>query len=172
MIDILIQERLREGIVILIDQFDLILLLFLLLLALHSQLLLEVQLRPEFLGLFEPSLESSVEVLHAVDFSLPVFVHGLVLVTDFSDQGEGEFEDVEGAFLRADCKDVLALFVELHGADADGSHGVLHGPFVGLVHEVPNVDGSVGLADEANASPTGTPAASSVEASLSDHAAE
>lgn len=99
MIDILIQERLREGIVVLIDQLDLILLLFFLLLTLHSQLLLEVQLCPEFLGLFEPSLESSVEVLHAVNFALPVFVHGLVLITYFSDQGKGELENMKSAFL-------------------------------------------------------------------------
>ena len=120
-VDVLVQEGLREGVVLLVDQLDLILLLFLLLLALHPQLLLQVQLRPKLLGLLEPSLESAVEVLHAVDFTLPVLVHGLVLVPDFSDQGKGEFEDVEGAFLRADCKDVLALLVELHGADADGS---------------------------------------------------
>ena len=120
-IDVLVQEGLREGVVLLIDQLDLILLLFFLLLALHPQLLLQVQLGPQLLGLLETSLESAVEVLHAVDFALPVLVHCLVLISDFSDQGEGEFEDVEGAFLRADCKDVLALLVELHGADADGS---------------------------------------------------
>lgn len=79
---------------------------------------------------------------------------------------------MEGAFLRAHSENVLALFVELHGTYADRSYGVLHGPFVGLVHEVPNIDGSVGLADEANAGTTGTPASSSVEASFGHHAAE
>ena len=34
-IDVLVQEGLREGVVLLVDQLDLILLLFLLLLALH-----------------------------------------------------------------------------------------------------------------------------------------
>lgn len=81
MIDKLIKECLRKGIILLIDELDLILLLILFLLSLHTQLLLKIKLGPQFLRLLESPLQSSIEIFHAFNFSLPILIHGLVFIS-------------------------------------------------------------------------------------------
>jgi hypothetical protein len=41
-----------------------------------------------------------------------------------------------------------------------------------LIHEIPNIDGSVRFSNEADTGSTGTPASRCMEASFCDHAAE
>jgi hypothetical protein len=62
--------------------------------------------------------------------------------------------------------------MEFHRRNTYGSNRVLHGPLVRLIHEIPNINSTIRLTDEADSCSAWTPASRSMEAAFADHTGE
>lgn len=144
----LIYKLLWKIEVFIVDLMLFILFFLPLLLLLGFESLFLLSFCPFKLRLLKTFLKSFNKISDTFDFSVPEFIHSLVLIAYLPNQSKWQLKDMEGSFLASHCQNIRIVFMELHWWNPHWTYGVLHSPFMGLVHKIPNVDRAIGLANK------------------------
>jgi hypothetical protein len=126
----------------------------------------------KLLRLLESSFKSVVEISHTINLSIPILFHAFVFITYLSDQSKGKFKDMKSSLLWTYWENILISMMKFHWRYSNGTDWILHSPFMRLIHEIPYINSTIWLTNEADTSPTRSPTTWCMEAAFAYHAWE